>query len=110
MFGLLDSDGALITQEWAMRRNANEPQHEAGQVKGVSMAHPMFSPNDDFANFEIWNRIVPNGGPAPALRGNYVREGWKIGLGMKYQLKAGAAAAMQYQRVLYGLLAFGVCL
>ena len=86
MFGLLDSDGALITKEWAMRRNANEPQHEAGQVKGVSMAHPMFSPNDDFANFEIWNRIVPNGGPAPALRGNYVREGWKIGLGMKYQL------------------------
>ena len=86
MFGLLDSDGALITREWAMRRNANEPQHEAGQVKGVSMAHPMFSPNDDFANFEIWNRIVPNGGPAPALRGNYVREGWKIGLGMKYQL------------------------
>ena len=86
MFGLLDSDGALISKEWAMRRNANEPQHEAGQVKGVSMAHPMFSPNDDFANFEIWNRVVPNGGPAPALRGNYVREGWKIGLGMKYQL------------------------
>ena len=43
MFGLLDSDGSFITREWAIRRNANEPQHEAGQVKGVSMAHPMFS-------------------------------------------------------------------
>ena len=86
MFGLLDSDGSFITREWAIRRNANEPQHEAGQVKGVSMAHPMFSPRDEFADFEIWNRMVPNGGPVPALRGNYVREGWKIGLGMKYQL------------------------
>ena len=86
MFGLLDSDGSFITREWAIRRNANEPQHEAGQVKGVSMAHPMFSPRDEFADFEIWNRMVPNGAPVPALRGNYVREGWKIGLGMKDQL------------------------
>ena len=86
MFGLLDSDGALITKEWALRRNRNEPQHEAGQVKGVSMAHPMFSPNDEFADFEIWNRVVPNGGPISPMRGNYVREGWKIGLGTQYQL------------------------
>ena len=86
MFGLLDSDGSLITKEWAIRRNRNEPQHEAGQVKGVSMAHPMFSSNDEFANFEIWNRVVPNGGPISPMRGNYVREGWKIGLGTKYQL------------------------
>ena len=86
MFGLVDSDGTFITKDWANRRNLNEPQHEAGQVKGSSMAHPMFSPNDEFADFELWNRSVPNGAPVPALRGNYVREGWKIGLGMKNQL------------------------
>ena len=86
MFGLVDSSGTFITKDWANRRNLNEPQHEAGQVKGSSMAHPMFSPNDEFADFELWNRNVPNGAPVPALRGNYVREGWKIGLGMKNQL------------------------
>ena len=75
MFGLLDSDGTLITKEWATRRNANEPQHEAGQVKGVSMAHPMFSPNDDFADFEIWNRVVPNGAPARRSVAMCVRDG-----------------------------------
>ena len=83
MFSPLDSDGNFITKEYAERRLKNEPLHEAGQTKGVSMAHPQFSPNDEWANFELWNYHLPTGAPIPALRANYVREGWKMGLGLE---------------------------
>lgn len=83
MFGFTDSNGDFMTKAWAERRNRNERLHEAGQVKGVSMAHPQFSPNDEFADFELWNYYLPWGAPVPALRANYVREAWKMGLGLK---------------------------
>ncbi len=83
MFSPLDSDGNFMTAEYAKRRLANEPLHEAGQVKGVSMAHPQFSPNDEWANFELWNYHLPSGAPVPAMRANYVREGWKMGLSLE---------------------------
>ena len=83
MFSLEDSDGKFIDAAYATRRNLNEPLHEAGQTKGVSMAHPMFSPNDEWANFELWNYHLPTGAPVPALRANYVREGWKMGLALE---------------------------
>jgi hypothetical protein len=83
MFSPLDSDGNLIDLEYIEQRLANEPLHEAGQLKGVSMAHPQFSPNDEWANFELWNYHVPHGAPLPALRANYVREGWKMGLNLE---------------------------
>lgn len=83
MFSPLDSDGNFITKEYSERRLANEPLHEAGQTKGVSMAHPQFSPNDEYANFELWNYHITTGHPIPAMRGNYVREAWKMGLGLK---------------------------
>ena len=83
MFSPLDSDGNFITAEYAKRRLLNEPLHEAGQVKGVSMAHPQFSPNDEWANFELWNYHLPSGAPLPAQRANYVREGWKMGLSLE---------------------------
>ncbi len=83
MFSFLDSEGNYLTRAYAERRNLNEPLHEAGQVKGVSMAHPQFSPDDEFANFELWNYHLPSGAPVPPLRTNYVREAWKMGLGLK---------------------------
>jgi len=83
MFSPLDSDGNFMTAEYAKRRTLNEPLHEAGQTKGVSMAHPMFSPNDEWSNFELWNYHLPTGAPIPAMRGNYIREAWKMGLGLE---------------------------
>ncbi len=88
MFAFTDSDGKFITKEYAARRNLNEPLHEAGQVKGVSMAHPQFSPDDEFADFELWNYYLPAGAPVPPLRTNYVREAWKMGLGLKHTVGA----------------------
>jgi hypothetical protein len=83
MFSLEDSDGKFIDSAYATRRNFNEPLHEAGQTKGVSMAHPMFSPNDEWADFELWNYHLPTGAPVPAMRGNYIREAWKMGLNLE---------------------------
>ncbi len=88
MFSFLDSDGNYLTKEYAERRNLNEPLHEAGQVKGVSMAHPQFSPDDQFADFELWNYYLPAGAPVPPLRTNYVREAWKMGIGLKHTVGA----------------------
>lgn len=83
MFAPWDSDGTFIDAAYARRRNLNEPLHEAGQTKGVSMAHPQFSPNDEWANFELWNYHLPTGAPVPAMRANYVREAWKMGLSLE---------------------------
>lgn len=83
MFSELDSYGNFMTKEYAERRMANEPLTEAGQIKGVSMAHPQFSPTDEFANFELWNYKIDVGHPVPAMRSNYIREAWKMGLGLE---------------------------
>ncbi len=83
MFAPWDSNGDFITAEYAKRLKRNEPLHEAGQTKGTSMAHPMFSPDDEWANFELWNYHLPSGAPVPAMRANYVREAWKMGLALE---------------------------
>jgi hypothetical protein len=43
----------------------------------------MFSPDDEWANFELWNYHLPTGAPIPAMRSNYVREAWKMGLALE---------------------------
>ena len=83
MFALVDSWGAPLDAAYAARRNLNEPLHEAMQLKGASMTHPSFSPNDEWANFEIlpvslhtWQRVEQQ-------RTGYVREAYKFGLQMQ---------------------------
>ena len=83
MFALVDSWGAPLDAGYAARRNLNEPLHEAMQLKGTSMTHPSFSPNDEWANFEIlpvslhtWQRVEQQ-------RTSYVREAYKFGLQMQ---------------------------
>ena len=83
MFSPIDSNGNFITAAYAKRLKLNEPLHEAGQTKGTSMAHPQFSPNDEWADFELWNYHLPTGAPIPAMRANYVREAWKMGLSLE---------------------------
>ena len=59
--GLMFDDVTLTTKkpldrDYAERRAKWEPLYEVTQMKGTGEAHPALSPNDEFANFEIWDK------------------------------------------------------
>lgn len=80
MFARTDSDGRPITAEYASARARNEPVAEIAQVKGVSEAHPVLSPTDEFANFELLETYVASDKPVTKFAGSYVRDAWRTGL------------------------------
>lgn len=80
MFARTDSDGRPITAEYAKTRARNEPVAEITQVKGVSEAHPVLSPTDEFANFELLETYVASDKPVTNFAGSYVRDAWRAGL------------------------------
>src|SRR6476620_9438139 len=57
MFPLIESfTGKRIDREYAEQRAQWERLYEATQIKGDGEAHPFLSPNDEFANFERWDK------------------------------------------------------
>lgn len=89
MFDDITYTGAPLTADYAMRRQKWEPIYEVTQMKGDGEAHPMFSPNDEFADFETWDK--GSFGPQPKskdmLPKEYAREALKRGL--TYESKLG---------------------
>jgi len=81
------SNGRPIDESYALQRAMNEPLVEIAQTKGDSETTPELSPTDEFANFEIMDRIY-RGESAPKQHGSYVREAW--GRGLIVQSKVGA--------------------
>lgn len=79
MFKLETYDGAPLTAEYADQRMRNEPLVEITQVKGTSETHPDLSPNDEWADFEIYTRLLGSY-DVSATNGSYVREAYGIGL------------------------------
>ena len=53
---LRDPEGRPLDADYARRRARWEPLYEVTQMKGTGEAHPMLSPRDEFANFEIWDK------------------------------------------------------
>ncbi len=78
-----------ITAAYAATRARWEPLYEVTQIKGDGEAHPQLSPNDDFADYETWDR--GNLGPLPKepwmLKFEYAREALKSGL--RHEVKLG---------------------
>jgi hypothetical protein len=75
MFSLTDSDGNPITKAYSVSRMKNEPLYEISQIKGSSDTHPDLSPNDEFANFELWDYTLAATAERPTHRkGSYLRQ------------------------------------
>ncbi len=80
--------GKPLTGDYAMRRGKWEPLYEVTQIKGDGEAHPFLSPNDEFADYETWDKA--NLGPVPKepnmLQYEYAREALKNGLKLESEL------------------------
>ena len=81
------SDGRPIDAAYAVERSLNEPLVEIAQTKGSSDTTPELSPNDEFANFEIMDRIYA-GETAPKQHGSYVRDAYGRGIVIHSQIGA----------------------
>ncbi len=55
MFALDDFNGDPLDRDYAETRSRWEPLYEVTQYKGDGEAHPILSPNDEFADYETWN-------------------------------------------------------
>lgn len=73
-------DDKPLTQAYADQRSRNEPLVEVTQVKGTSETHPMLSPNDEFADFELVETMGSSGIKGTNFAGSYVRDAYRTGL------------------------------
>ena len=79
MFELATFDGDALDATYIDQRRRNEPIVEMTQTKGTSETHPLLSPNDEWADFEIMPyRISTNILSDPP--GSYVRDALRRGL------------------------------
>jgi hypothetical protein len=80
--------GRPLTGAYAETRAKWEPLYEATQIKGDSETHPFLSPNDEFADYETWDKA--NLGPVlkedRMLQYEYAREALKNGLKLEATL------------------------
>lgn len=82
MFERTKWDGAPIDAAYADLRTRNEPLAEITQVKGTSETHPLLSPNDEFAGFEIMEWYIGRAERLTKFDGGYVRGALRAGLEM----------------------------
>ena len=73
-------DDEPLTQAYADKRMRNEPLVEVTQVKGTSETHPMLSPNDEFADFELVETLGSTNIKGTQHAGSYVRSAYRTGL------------------------------
>jgi hypothetical protein len=90
MFPIIESfSGRRVTREYAEARAKWEPLYEVTQIKGDGEAHPMLSPTDEFANFEIWdkgNLDLSEDKKPEMLEFEYARSGLRNGLRLERDL------------------------
>ncbi|MFT4518252.1 MAG: hypothetical protein ACI9JM_000633 [Halioglobus sp.] len=87
MFSQKSLRGAEMTPDYAARRMRWERIAEITQIKGDSETHSVFSPNDEFADFENYPYYIQKEWseyqPQP---GDFIRQALKLGLQMEQTL------------------------
>ena len=85
MFEMETFKGNALDVEYAKKRMRNEPLVEITQVKGTSETHPLLSPDDEWADFEIMDVRVGSRPPTYSKpSGSYVREAYLNGLTLEF--------------------------
>ncbi|MCY3819832.1 MAG: DUF3604 domain-containing protein [Gammaproteobacteria bacterium] len=70
--------GEPMDAAYAEIRMRNEPIVEMTQIKGTSETHPLLSPNDEWANFEVRDRSIDE------IKGSYVRDALLTGFELQH--------------------------
>ena len=90
MFPIIESfTGKPIDSAYAATRAKWERLYEATQIKGDGETHPYLSPNDEFANFERWdkgNLDLSELKTPGMLEFEYARSALKLGLKLENEL------------------------
>ena len=89
MFDVETLSGKAIGKAYAETRQRWEPLYEATQIKGDAEAHPLLSPDDEFADYETWdlgNLDMSQAKTDDMLPGEYARSGLKRGLEFEQKL------------------------
>ena len=97
--GIDGTDGGKIDARYAKRQSENEPLFEIFQTKGSSDSHPLLSPNDEFAAYELFPNLINLGTPAKITSGSFFRTGLAVGMKIEdetgynpYKMGVGAGA------------------
>jgi len=91
MFPIVEAFGKAIDRAYAEERAKREVLYEATQMKGDGETHPFLSPNDEFADYELWDKGNLDASVAKKkemLEFEYTRSALKNGL--KLEAKLGA--------------------
>ncbi len=81
-----NTTGRPIDAAWAASRDRNERLIEIKQGKGQSETHPLLSPNDEFAGYELYEAILglpANVGRVDHITGSFARQALKDGITMQ---------------------------
>jgi len=91
MFPVKDTfTGKKYDRAWAKERSKWEPLYEITQIKGDGETHPLLSPDDEFADYEIWdqgNLDLSEFKEDEMLQYEYARSA--LGIGMQLEQKLG---------------------
>ncbi|MFT4565403.1 MAG: hypothetical protein ACI9FN_000356 [Saprospiraceae bacterium] len=88
MYNTETLSGKPLTVAYAQSRSRNEPINEVVQIKGQSMTHPILSPNDEFADYELYaySSSLSVTAPKSQPKHSYVREALGNGLAFEKSL------------------------
>jgi hypothetical protein len=89
MFMLETFAGKRFNKDYAERRQRFERVVEVTQPKGTGEAHPLLSPDDEFADFELMDKSNLTGTVAKTpemIKTEYAREALKLGLAEEARL------------------------